>query len=190
MDSPETSQYDGRRAHGSMPAISYGSFGSLCGTRGKWSLREKVSRCLCGISSGEEPTTITRAGILIFNLKFTDYGSVWTSGGDTPAVQSSRQTKPAGLSNDNRSIRRGLAEPRRDLRADLRAGVFTSATGLDLPAGAPRLPRFPLFAAESQLPFRGRTSASTANCLNKYGDFRLYRLLLSAFPRASQFEVQ
>ncbi|HEY6123221.1 MAG TPA: TonB-dependent receptor [Steroidobacteraceae bacterium] len=154
MDSPETFIYD-ERAHGSMPAISYGF--DLADAN-NWSLVKGFSTMR---HFQRETDNEYEGGHINFNLKMTDHLNLEFGGTKREYKFSTNQGQR--LSNEN--INPTLAEL--GVAATDLGRVYDFGDGLDLPAGSPTA-----FFAPNIDAFREITGFD-CNCLNEYGDFRL-----------------
>ena len=154
MDSPESFIYD-ERAHGSMPAISYG-FDLANPTN--WSLVKGFSTLR---HFERETDNVYEGGHLNFELKMTD--NVRLEFGATRREYKFKTNQGQRLSNENQNptlLELGLTS------ADL-GRVYDFGDGLDLPAGTPTS-----FFAPNIDAFR-EAIGFDCNCVNEFGDFTL-----------------
>jgi len=154
MDSPETFIYD-ERAHGSMPAISYGF--DLADPN-NWSLVKGFSTMR---HFERETDNEYEGGHVNFDLTINDH--VGLEFGATKREYKFSTNQYQRLSNEN--INPTLAEL--GLSATDLGRVYHFGDGLDLPTGSPTA-----FFAPNMDKFRELTGFD-CDCLNKYGDYRL-----------------
>jgi iron complex outermembrane recepter protein len=154
MDSPETFTYD-ERAHGSMPAISYGF--DLADPN-QWKLVKGFSVLRNFL---RETDNDYQGGHLNFDLSITD--NLRFEFGGTRREYKFKTNQGQRLSNENQNPT--LAELGKTA-SDL-GRVYNFGDGLDLPAGAPTA-----FFAPDIDKFR-EAIGFDCNCVNKYGDFTL-----------------